>query len=677
MFNPFDQQELASSKPSKILGMLPDQIILVLSVIFSVLCLIPTFNFTQTSVTDDYTASFNSNTTLLQASFASLIICLLPGLDLFLDIIPASILKDTNLQLFDNTASASTAVRLNHIEKFLFLLGVLSYSVAVYPSFQDLNSLSPAEAGNVFVGFENASTILSICPIMSLLYRVSTTWNATITISITVFTCVSSVLSSACCLLQNESVVYKIIFIVSCLCINLATLIYIVACGLSAYRTRRWLASLKIQEGGYSDSLAQLDVINEQKFRNVVIAAHLVATTIELVANSVWFWMYLDLTAEQISIFIYFCLGSSILTFLIEFRLRKSEVATALVALLDSKKSYVRYISHELRTPLNAATLGLKLISDDIKNCPNLLMSQHPRAAELVECLDDVQLACGTSVNILNDLLSFEKLESGILELHRENIPIVAFATDSIKIFSGQAREKDVELSLDLAITAEEKQAGLCEISEKDEISMHFKPKNSSDVHVVATQKHRFFNEFLNHPIDHYMSNDIENLSLASSNDMSSIITTKGFWVLKVTDTGAGISKENQKKLFRGLPMERKIDIDANYSPAVKVLVNSRASTDTTRSTFSMSSKSHRVTRESSDPVGDYLTNRMSVMSIHAFSQLSLAEEDVGTMTEDFRNDEFSSSNLSERRIIVPRVFLEDKGASSSSPMNYSSSSSQ
>eukprot|EP01036_Dinobryon_divergens_P041715 gene41715-55327_t len=298
MFNPFDQQELASSKPSKILGMLPDQIILVLSVIFSVLCLIPTFNFTQTSVTDDYTASFNSNTTLLQASFASLIICLLPGLDLFLDIIPASILKDTNLQLFDNTASASTAVRLNHIEKFLFLLGVLSYSVAVYPSFQDLNSLSPAEAGNVFVGFENAT-----------------------------------------------------------------------------YRTRRWLASLKIQEGGYSDSLAQLDVINEQKFRNVVIAAHLVATTIELVANSVWFWMYLDLTAEQISIFIYFCLGSSILTFLIEFRLRKSEVATALVALLDSKKSYVRYISHELRTPLNAATLGLKLISDDIKNCPNLLMS--------------------------------------------------------------------------------------------------------------------------------------------------------------------------------------------------------------------------------------------------------------------------------------------------------------
>jgi hypothetical protein len=36
----------------------------------------------------------------------------------------------------------------------------------------------------------------------------------------------------------------------------------------------------------------------------------------------------------------------------------KYEVIQGLYALIDSKKSYVRYISHELRTPLNAACLG-------------------------------------------------------------------------------------------------------------------------------------------------------------------------------------------------------------------------------------------------------------------------------------------------------------------------------
>lgn len=38
-------------------------------------------------------------------------------------------------------------------------------------------------------------------------------------------------------------------------------------------------------------------------------------------------------------------------------------------ALLDSKRSYIRYISHELRTPLNTAYLGLKLLQGTYMYC--------------------------------------------------------------------------------------------------------------------------------------------------------------------------------------------------------------------------------------------------------------------------------------------------------------------
>lgn len=38
-------------------------------------------------------------------------------------------------------------------------------------------------------------------------------------------------------------------------------------------------------------------------------------------------------------------------------------------ALLDSKRSYIRYISHELRTPLNTAYLGLKLLQGTYMCC--------------------------------------------------------------------------------------------------------------------------------------------------------------------------------------------------------------------------------------------------------------------------------------------------------------------
>jgi hypothetical protein len=38
------------------------------------------------------------------------------------------------------------------------------------------------------------------------------------------------------------------------------------------------------------------------------------------------------------------------------------------------------------------------------------------------DTLIDVKQACGTAVDILNDLLCFDKLESGILELHKHKV---------------------------------------------------------------------------------------------------------------------------------------------------------------------------------------------------------------------------------------------------------------
>ena len=75
---------------------------------------------------------------------------------------------------------------------------------------------------------------------------------------------------------------------------------------------------------------------------------------------------------------------------------------------------------------------------------------EHPTPAdeELCETLSDIRLACSTAVDILNDLLSFEKLESGILILHRENISALNFVKEGIVMFSAQAKEKEVTLDL-------------------------------------------------------------------------------------------------------------------------------------------------------------------------------------------------------------------------------------
>ena len=64
----------------------------------------------------------------------------------------------------------------------------------------------------------------------------------------------------------------------------------------------------------------------------------------------------------------------------------------------------MRYISHELRTPLNTAFLGLKLLTGEMK------ASKDTRDIERYDTLCDVNISCMAAVDILNDLLCYEKL---------------------------------------------------------------------------------------------------------------------------------------------------------------------------------------------------------------------------------------------------------------------------
>jgi signal transduction histidine kinase len=108
-------------------------------------------------------------------------------------------------------------------------------------------------------------------------------------------------------------------------------------------------------------------------------------------------------------------------------------------ALLDSKKTYVRYISHELRTPMNTACLGLKYLIDSL---------DQEVDKDIHETLNDVNVACMTAVDILNDLLTFEKLESGILELHKTEESAISFIKECVNTFAVHALAKDISLTV-------------------------------------------------------------------------------------------------------------------------------------------------------------------------------------------------------------------------------------
>jgi CheY-like chemotaxis protein len=85
---------------------------------------------------------------------------------------------------------------------------------------------------------------------------------------------------------------------------------------------------------------------------------------------------------------------------------------------------------------------GLKLLSDD------LVSSTESKDIGRCEILLDVKSACRTAVEILNDLLCFDKLESGILELHKHEVPVYTFFSDCVDMFASQAKECGVELTV-------------------------------------------------------------------------------------------------------------------------------------------------------------------------------------------------------------------------------------
>eukprot|EP01042_Synura_sphagnicola_P026997 gene26997-34875_t len=83
-----------------------------------------------------------------------------------------------------------------------------------------------------------------------------------------------------------------------------------------------------------------------------------------------------------------------------------------------------------MRTPLNTAFLGLKLLLDDLLR----LQEEHQDSemADRLETVRDVKESCDIAVNILNELLVFDKLESGMLKLEEEKLDPLEFLKDVI-----------------------------------------------------------------------------------------------------------------------------------------------------------------------------------------------------------------------------------------------------
>jgi len=192
-----------------------------------------------------------------------------------------------------------------------------------------------------------------------------------------------------------------------------------------------------------------------------------------------------------------------------EISLRKEELEKTNAKLMEldrMKSDFVSNVVHELRTPLT-------IIKGNLDNI------DHGFAGEVQlkqkEILGDVFRVINRLSRLVNDLLDLSKIESGKMELNKENLDIVALAGEVIKTFETLADGKKIGL--------------VREFPEKAVI--------------VNADKDKLTQVFIN-----LMGNAIKFTD--KGNVTVKIIALQGEAQVEIQDTGSGIPRDQIDKIF-------------------------------------------------------------------------------------------------------------------------------
>lgn len=227
-------------------------------------------------------------------------------------------------------------------------------------------------------------------------------------------------------------------------------------------------------------------------------------------------------------------------------------------AAAEERQAFIRYISHELRTPLNAVFLGMTFVRDE-------LLGMSPDVKEhvghMIETVGDINSCCEAAITILDDLLTFDKMEEGKMTLDFEEIAILDYVTESVRPFRVEARKKNVQIS----VAIEDNDTGWARLSalyvDRCKISqvlrnlmsnaMKFTPSGGM-VTVAISRVTRDEYDGMPSQYPFLMPSLRRNTIIPLNLHLQSVpdVVRKHYVRIEIKDTGEGISEENQAKLF-------------------------------------------------------------------------------------------------------------------------------
>ena len=173
----------------------------------------------------------------------------------------------------------------------------------------------------------------------------------------------------------------------------------------------------------------------------------------------------------------------------------------------EAKSMFLASMSHEIRTPLNAITGFLDIISDEFSD------------KKLLSYINIINLNSESLLGIINDILDFNKIESGKLDIVKEYFDIHEAVKNIVDLFWAKAEEKGVSLNLNI-------DENIPKICKTDPLRLK-----------------QILSNLLSNAIKFTESNGVVELQMKMSWDAKEMY-------FSVKDSGIGISQEYQKSIF-------------------------------------------------------------------------------------------------------------------------------
>ncbi|MBX2834948.1 MAG: response regulator [Micavibrio sp.] len=266
-----------------------------------------------------------------------------------------------------------------------------------------------------------------------------------------------------------------------------------------------------------------------------------------------------------------------------------------------AKSAFLAVVSHEIRTPMNGIMGMIRLLAG----------TQVTRQQK--EYLQTMQSSGETMMALLNDILDFEKIESGNMQLEYINIDMTKLVQDVVTLMTGHAAEKNNLLT--------------------SKVSANFPRNLKGD----PTRLRQILLNLVNNAIK-FTENGSVTIHLKAEPDINvkqdgsarSIITCS------VEDTGIGISKEAQETLFTPFTQAEK-STARKYGGTGLGLTICRRLVEAMRG---------RITLKSQEGVGSSFTFTVSM------------EEGKGTVSEDI--DAFAASESFKKAAPMNILVIED-----------------